>query len=121
MREFEKDYKINFVDVNDVLVGFDNSQNCCENFGWFYSESLPTKIDYPPLNSNPSPDLEAYVFDSEFFHQVNDTDTEANIATFKLVNGAQILYLNLYNSHNGYYSHGFQVEVAGKVINTGSL
>lgn len=34
--------KVNFVDKNNVLVGFDDDQNCCEQCGWFLNRSKPT-------------------------------------------------------------------------------
>jgi len=40
---------------------------------------------------------------------------------FKLISADKVLYLHLSNSHNGYYSHGFTVEVGGEVIRGGSI
>jgi len=34
MRTFNKGRKVNFVDGNNVLVGFDDESCCCENFGF---------------------------------------------------------------------------------------
>src|SRR5271169_783491 len=112
MREFHTDFKINFVDTNDVLVGFDDSQDCCESFGWFYSETLPTNTLPISQKQEKPTDLESYVFDPQFFQQLCEDDTA--IALFKLIHGEKVLYLGLYNSHEGYYSHGFQIQVAGK-------
>ena len=39
MKIFERDGKINFIDKNNVLVGFDYSRSCCEDFGWFVAET----------------------------------------------------------------------------------
>ncbi len=40
---------------------------------------------------------------------------------FRLVNGCEEKFLHLYNVHNGYYSHGFEVKVGGKTTRDGSL
>ena len=32
--------KVNFVDGNDVFVGYDLGQCCCENADWFISEKI---------------------------------------------------------------------------------
>lgn len=67
MRVFESENvrawegKVNFVDHNNVVLGFDNSQYCCECFGWFFSWELPKNIDY---KGTWKPDnLESFVFD----------------------------------------------------------
>jgi hypothetical protein len=44
---FEADYKINFVDKNNVFVGFDYSSNCCERFGYYIGIEIPKKISPP--------------------------------------------------------------------------
>ena len=122
MREFLKDGKANFVDSKDVLVGFDNSQDCCENFGWVYTEILPVETSKlrggkgtPPTN------LEAFSFDPDFFQTIHDSKQDCSTAVFKLSDGMRTVYLCLYNSHNGYYSHGFRMEVGGNKIREGSL
>lgn len=121
MREFEKDSKINFVDENDVLVGFDNSHGCCESFGWFYSASVPNAFEDRD-GALKDVDLKSYVFDRGFFHQIDEGSYgSGGMAVFKLINGWNIIYLCLHNSHNGYYSHGFTQEVGGATIREGSL
>lgn len=117
MREFLKNGKANFVDEKDVLVGFDNSQDCCEQFGWFYSETVPEAVQ----DGKPPANLEAYIFDPTFFQEVTNSQLECSIAVFKLVSGDKTVFLCLHNSHNGYYSHGFKLEVGGTVIREGSL
>lgn len=121
MKEFIKDGKVNFCDSNDVLIGFSNEQNCCESFGWFYSKDIPTlpNIDKDQMSD---PKLKNYLFDTSFFLQ-QDSDNK-NCATFKLINARsknKTIYLTIFNHHDGYYSHGFKVQVGGKVIQEGAL
>lgn len=115
----EQGSKLNFIDSNDVFVGFDNYQSCCENFGYCITEDKPAEsvgdCQEDTLN------LDGYVFDTTFFEE-GSFDEETNTATFKLFKqGSPDLYLTLYNSHNGYYSHGFEAQVGGEVWAEGSL
>jgi len=116
MREFLLGHKANFVDANDVLVGFDNSSNCCESFGWFYSDTIPQQVQDGPAPS----DLNTYVFDTEFFQRI-DREQDDSIVIFKLLSGNKVLYLCLHNTYDTYYSHGFQLEVGGKILREGSI
>ena len=121
MKIFEKDYKINFVDENNVLVGFDWVADCCENFGYFFSYDIPTEIDEDGIEL----DLEPYYFDNSFTEKVrveNDWSDNSDFAIFKLTaESLPDIYLSLYNEHNGYYSHGFEMIADGKEIQGGSL
>lgn len=114
MRIFDKDYKYNFIDENDVLVGYDNSQSCCEDFGYHFTESVPSDIEVA------IPDLENYKFDTEFFQEVSDEGSRYE-AYFKITDGTNVRFLCIYNSHNGYYSHGFSFSNKEKVIREGAL
>jgi hypothetical protein len=116
MREFILGHKANFVDANDVLVGFDASQSCCESFGWFYSDTVPQRVQDGPAPS----DLDAYIFDPEFFHRIDRTQDDSMVV-FKLLHGTKVLYLCLHNTNGTYYSHGFHLEVGGKMLRGGSI
>jgi hypothetical protein len=111
--------KTNFVDKNNVVVGFDDESQCCENFGWFCathpkfnncdddSKEADTEGDLPETY-----DVEPYVFDTTF--------DDGGI--FRLTaDGLPNVYLVLYNHHNGYYSHGFCMSQNERVIHSGSL
>lgn len=123
MREFHSGksrQKVNFVDANNVAVGFDAEQNCCENFGWKFTDD--------PKGGNEVCDdriLEAYNFDPNFFHEYSEWDhgdRSKQSAVLKLVDeGKPDLFLTLFNSHNGYYSHGFECAVGGVVLHKGKL
>jgi len=121
MKIFEEDGRVNFVDENNVFVGYNMGENCCERFGWFISEETHVEI---PEKEPKTPDVSDYVFDTSFFvlSPPKDEYEEGGIACFKL--GAKdkpILFLHLYNSHNGYYSHGFTFKINDKVIKEDSL
>jgi len=120
MKIFQTDYKINFVDDNNVFVGFDNEQYCCENFGWFFSDK-PENGDVEGIK----PNLEGYNFDTEYFHSHwSEHFEEGGIVAFRLVNESNDeLFLHLYNHHNGYYGHGFVFAIKPdiKIIRKDSL
>tara|TARA_R110000772_G_scaffold143235_1_gene252731 strand:- start:8918 stop:9319 length:402 start_codon:yes stop_codon:yes gene_type:complete len=112
--------KVNFIDDNNVILGYDLESSCCENAFWTISES--------PDGSNPihegdgeaekEIELDGYNFDPEFCEQVDNEVKERYSATFKLVSRSwgepklPDLFLRLENHHNGYYSHGFTFRSA---------
>lgn len=107
---------INFVDKFDNFVGYDDSCQCCECFGWFFSaqpgieDGTPDEaaVDYwwDTKQSAVSPDdfsIEAVYKD------------ETSIVCFKAINtSGDVLWLTLYNCHNGYYSHGWEAPFLGE-------
>lgn len=120
MKTFERNYKINFVDDNNVLVGFDNDQSCCENFGHFLSRKIPTSID----EGGEDLDAEGFNFDTSFFQQKpldEEYPDEGGMVIFRLTKADEEIFLTLYNSHNGFYSHGFDMEVCGVKIHDSAL
>ena len=131
MRELEtKEGKINFVDTDDTLVGFDNRQGCCENFGWFYSTEIPSDV-VAIWGANGKPDkntpkeLENYFFDKNFYQKIEFPIKKLWGAAiifklFKKINQEEI-YLCIYNVHNGYYSHGFNMDVGGETLHSGAI
>lgn len=119
MRTFNKGRKVNFVDDNNVLVGFDDESCCCENFGWFLSRALPTTIE-----EGDNIDPEGFNFDPNFFDERTLDDKYfdcGGLVSFRLTKGEDEIFLTLFNSHNGYYSHGFTMEVGGIKIHDGSI
>ncbi len=117
MKHFERNGKFNWVDENNVVLGYDSHQACCERADYFYSDK-PESIIVKGLN----PDLSSYSFETSFFEEGGDGET--GMAIFKLVSSNMnlpTLYLHLHNTHNGYYSHGFCLDVGGTVFRKGSL
>ena len=123
MRIFQTDGKTNFVDKNDVYVGFDAWQSCCESFGHFFMRSEPTlKEDVDEPNAAPftAEELEPFFFAHDYFKE-SGYDWGGGAAAFKLTNGAEEIYLVIYNHHNGYYSHGFEMKVGGEIRQEGCI
>jgi len=106
--------KVNFVDYNNVFVGFDMAQNCCEKARWYIE--------------NGTDDLDGYFFDITYFEQsFNDSvsrETPCNIAKFRLISfdkDKPPRILTLENTHNGYYAHGFNMIKNYKTIHEGRV
>ena len=110
----EDGYKVNFIDVNDVFVGYDTSTDCCEDADWCITDfiidsySVLSKYLESPA-SNFKPDVDDFEFNPQFGEMHNDGMDGGGIAVFMLVGpGNKTLFLHLYNIHNGYYGHGFE-------------
>lgn len=120
MKYFEKSNKYNWVDDNNVFVGYDSGQCCCEQADWFISdiEEINTQ------GSSITEDLESYSFDTSYFEDVNspDINDSGGMVRFRMINpDGKELFLHLYNSHNGYYSHGFEATINGQKWQENSL
>lgn len=120
MKIFEKDKssyhsKVNFVDDNDVFVGYDMSQFCCEDAGWFISEEI-TPYRWEGMPKGSEYDLEKYVFEKSFEKEIEGGNLDCGtMVIFKLISEDNPdLYLHIYNAHNGYYSHGLEVSMEGE-------
>lgn len=70
MKIFEKNGKCNFVDKNNILLGFETETNCCEHYGWFISKTEENII----IEDSKTPDVEKYDFDKEYFKRIDDED-----------------------------------------------
>ena len=120
MKIFDKPQgHINFIDKNENFVGFDMWSSCCEEFGWSFSYELPLNFDDAKKEdiTVENQDLEDYEFDIDFFHETSEGADAGGVVTFKMVKSdGPDIYLSFYNSHNGYYSHGFNGKIGGKVI-----
>lgn len=122
MRVFYKeggwDNKVNFVDDNNVLLGYDNENDCCAQGGWFLSKNKDEWLD--GSFEEKSMDLPGFNFDKEYirkdFMPGRDEYEEGDGVQFRLVNGEDELFLTLYNFHNGYYSRGFYFSDKDKTI-----
>lgn len=110
--------KVNFVDENGVFVGYDMGQDCCEHADWFIADQITPYSYKDDYDKKEVPDVTDYKFDKEFFQQVESSDLDAGgMVAFRLVaEGKPVLYLHLFNSHNGYYGHGFEVKHGGETV-----
>jgi hypothetical protein len=123
--------KINFVDENNVLVGYDFSVTCCENFGWYVSDKVTTDLHDHLFNDTIQEGkdinqlLEGWTFDPAFFEKlstsIDDYYDDDNRAVFRMIKGDQEQFLHLWNVHNGYYSHGFTFQQDDTTLQTGFL
>lgn len=124
-------YKVNFVDINNRLVGYDMEQHCCENADWLIAkrDDVPSYAEnsshYGILNENIddlNKKLEPYVFDKDFFKTPSWNLGEGDVVCFKLyAKGMPDLFLYLYNYHNGYYGHGFTFQEGNEILCTNVL
>lgn len=124
MRIFERDSKTNFVDANNVFVGFDSYQSCCEDFGYMLTKQIPAMIEDRKIELSEQ-ELEPYCFDKSFVMDLPASvywpSEDGGAKCFKLTNGQDEIYLTIYNYHNGYYSHGFVFVDNETMIQDGSL
>lgn len=106
----------NAVDSNNVFVGFDYHQSCCENFGTFISET--EDVTTCEQLETTEVDLTDFVFDTDYHKTIDTGNSFVNAyALFRLVNSSgNELFLVLYNHHNGFYSHGFSMLKDSVVI-----
>lgn len=116
--------KVNFVDDNNVFVGFDYYRDCCESFAYWISKTAPVFGSDSYLETIAIKDSEnfpGFNFDTSFTHDPECGDEE-NAITFRLLNDSgDELFLTLTNHHNGYYSHGFEMKKDGTEIHKGWL
>lgn len=112
--------KTNFVDANNVLVGYDLAQDCCEHARWWIS-TVPLSGENG--HEDRDVDLSTYAFDPTWVTTArkissSTEDDQGGRISFRLVSaiGEPELFLTLANAHNGYYCHGFWVEIGGKTI-----
>ena len=119
--------RINFVDENNVFVGYVIDRQYSEDFGWFIANEVITNQDKFPGNPESVDELnkicKAFNLDPLYFNNVdarNDAE-DGGVVIFKLTDGVSEKYLHLYNYHNGYYSHDFSFEISGKIIKDGCI
>lgn len=117
---------MNAVDENDNLVGFSTSDDCCAHGGWFVAPEIITDSEkFSELEMYEEQVFPHHVFDTEFFQsQAGEKDYDSDgVAIFKLQpygweldEPVTVLYLHLFNCHNGYYGKGFSYNFQGKRI-----
>lgn len=131
MRVFETNEsyaeKVNFVDDNNVFVGFDMAQSCCESFGYFLTRSKPVPdVETAEADKIEGTEFPGYNFDTTFNEGELYPDHDGGgSVTFRLTNEAgEEMFLTIYNHHNGYYGHGWDMRADGETgpaIATGGL
>jgi hypothetical protein len=110
MKIFETDQRVNFVDKNNVFVGYSLAQDCCEHADWFISKQKECTMPRVRELMN----VDNYIFDTNFFEIEEKDDYDVlRFVRFRLIAEDTELFLHLYNHHNGYYSHGFEAKIGG--------
>jgi len=127
--------KVNFVDENNVVLGYDMATLCCEYAGWFIADVITNRTPNPHdhrvfLDRDSRPeviDMPGWCFDTDFFQKIegecDDPGMARNteVAVFRITNGPAEKFMHLFNCHNGYYKHGFNFEAGGTKTKEGSL
>ncbi len=127
MRIFDdsKSGKVNFLDENSVLVGYDLDQSCCEHAGWHIGDKLSQDADLYDETAICHPlseEMKEWIFDPTFFEETaHPSLDEGGMVIFRLIKGTEEKFLVLFNCHNGYYSHGFEMAKGEKVLKDGRL
>lgn len=111
---------VNFVDENNVLLGYSLEQSCCEDAGWFIADREDEWLR--DTYEQKSMLLPGWVFDTHYTESVpvpraGGMDTASGAVRFRIVKDGVQKFIVLYNVHNGYYTHGFKFEAGtGAVI-----
>ena len=116
--------KNNFVDENNVFLGYDEEDDCCSDGGWFISDKSDEWLK--ETFKEEAMDFPGWTFDTTYFkcpapNTPNEEYSESYAAQFRIVNGDNEKFITLYNCHNGYYSKGFEFKVGDKVVQEDSL
>ena len=122
MKMFYANGKVNFVDENNVFVGYDTGQYCCESADWFYA--LQPQASSIPSDMNEGTDISKYYFDGSYVNSdiVDHSLNEGEIVAFRMVGkGLPDIFLHLFNCRGEYYSHGFEFKLGDETIDAGSL
>lgn len=107
--------KVNFVDENEVHLGYDTSDDCCAWGGWFLSDDK----DFWPAGEwlkepdRKTIDLPGWTFDTSYFveREMPAPQGDGMAVQFRITDGKGEKFITLYNCHNGYYSKGFEFTV----------
>jgi hypothetical protein len=125
--------RTNFVDENNVVLGWESASICCENHHWAVRTAMTdgqVVVQSQHGNEEVIVDLDGWVFDPTFVkHERWSQEDDVNstyVVWFKIVNKEGVEnFILLQNTQNGYYSHGFKLEVSEwdtpRVIFEGSL
>ena len=135
--------RINFVDDNNVVLGWDTDQSCCEHAGWYFSYGR--RWDTNDKDSISIKELGDYTFDADFFETAKESALtegkedllyhtygtlsskyynydDGDLVRFRLsAPNKPVVYLQLFNVHNGYYGHGFTFKIGDSVIKEETL
>lgn len=116
--------KVNFIDENNVALGYELDQECCESAGWFIADkvaAVPLRDEKLNITEHPNCfpkggvyELRGWIFDPEFRAVITHDELEdGRMVVFRIKNGCEEKFIHIFNSQNGYYSHGFTFSGQG--------
>lgn len=106
--------RINFVDENNVFLGYSLSQDCCEHADWFIDDTAwQTRIPDDLKKYQKTEGYDGWVFDTSFYMLTENSGEfdEGGMAIFKIKKDRAEKFIHIFNSHNGYYGHGFEFTI----------
>lgn len=117
--------KVNFVDENNVVLGYEMLMTHDEEAWWFIAN---TEVEYPQHCHSfidcTEKELEDYTFDITYNKYV-ETDRkfdDGGLYIFRIKNAeGNFKYIHLCNIHNGYYTHGFEFSQGKRTIIKGEI
>ena len=115
------EFKVNFVDENNVMLGYDLMQDCCEDANWFIADKPQLETPENDLVKDHFEEgmvieMPGWVFYKSYFQEIAGGDEldAGKMVTFQIKKGIypdkEVKYIHLYNVHNGYYGHGFEFK-----------
>jgi hypothetical protein len=114
--------KVNFVDDENVVVGYDTDTQCCEDAGWCVLRSLPQHSASLAPGMPDKFDFANYRFDPNTQPVELSLPSETEAVAFRLVSQHnQEAWLILHNTHNGYYAHGWARKGPGIAYEDGYI
>ena len=114
---------MNFVDESNVYLGYDMNQSCCEYADWFIADTPQEKYPDNITAYQKADGLDGFVFDKDFFKETDGEECfdAGRMAIFRISDGVSEKFIHIFNSHNGYYGHGFNFAIDGKTLQDGCL
>lgn len=96
-------YKV-ITNKQEILLLIDNEGNCCEKWGWFWSNDKPEEFIGAELKNIEVTDTDLNPVKSK--NEIGEYGTEAGgIMYINLKTNKGPLQFTAYNCHNGYYGH----------------
>lgn len=72
MQKFENSTEVNFVDEDNVYLGYTLHTSCCEYAGYLITKDIPLSVNTKSLNDY---DLKKFKFDKDYFRSNALADT----------------------------------------------
>ena len=91
--------KVNFVDENNVMLGYDDEGQCSEDFGWAILDTVSDSAETIQENERGIIEMEGWTFDTSFFEKLPAEDNQdMSIAVFKITKGSSEKFVHIYNA-----------------------